>query len=479
MTDVRVRFAPSPTGFLHVGGLRTVLYNYLFAKQKNGKFILRIEDTDQTRLVDGAVDNLIDTLNRCGLEYDEGPKKDGGFGPYVQSERTEIYRKYAKQLVDEDKAYPCFCTSERLDELRNLQKLRKEAPGYDGRCRHLPKEEVEKRITDGESYTIRMKIPKDLKVKFQDAVRGWVTFEGANIDDQVLMKSDNFPTYHLANVVDDYLMGITHNIRGEEWLPSTPKHILLYEMFGWEQPTFAHLPLLLNMDRTKLSKRQNDVAVEDYLDKGYVLEAVLNFVALLGWNEGDGSEQEIFSLEELTEKFTLEKVNKAGAVFDVAKLRWMNGVYIRKMDENEFYKFVKPFLEKAGVSIEDEEQMKKIVFSVRDNIEIATDVPEAIKIYMEDFVFESDEAKELAELNDSKTLFAAMVEKFSELDELSKENFKLTMKSVQKETGFKGKGLWMPYRVALTGQMHGPDISTISEIFGKEKILNRLKNRVN
>ena len=474
MSEVRVRFAPSPTGYLHVGGLRTVLYNYLFAKKMNGKFIVRIEDTDQTRLVDGAVENMLTTLRRCGMDYDEGPDKDGGYGPYTQSERTELYRKYAQQLVDNDKAYPCFCTSERLDELRNLQKLRKEAPGYDGRCRNLPKDEVNKRIALGEAYTIRLKVPKDLSVKFQDSVRGWITFEGANVDDQVLMKSDNFPTYHLANVVDDHLMGITHVIRGEEWLPSTPKHIVLYQSLGFPLPQFAHLPLLLNMDRTKLSKRQNDVAVEDYLDKGYVLEALLNFVALLGWNEGDGSEQEIFSLDELVEKFTLERVNKAGAVFDVSKLKWMNGVYVRQMDEYTFLNYVRPFLEAEGIDLSDEDRVKKMAFSVRDNIETASDIVKETALFFEEFSFETNDAKEMACSEDAKTVYKAIVDKLNAMDELSSETFKSMMKSVQKETGFKGKGLWMPYRVGISGRQHGPDITTITLLFGKTKVLERL-----
>lgn len=478
MSDVRVRFAPSPTGYLHVGGLRTVLYNYLFAKQTGGKFIVRIEDTDQTRIVDGAVEGMLDTLKKCGMVYDEGPDKDGGFGPYTQSKRTELYRKYAKELVENDKAYPCFCTSERLDELRALQKLRKEAPGYDGLCRNLPKDDVAKRISEGEKHVIRMKVPKDLSVKFKDAVRGHITFEGANVDDQVLMKSDNFPTYHLANVIDDHLMGITHVIRGEEWLPSTPKHVVLYESLGFELPTFAHLPLLLNMDRTKLSKRQNDVAVEDYLEKGYVLEALLNFVSLLGWNVGEGSEQEIFSLDELTEKFTLERVNKAGAVFDVAKLKWMNGIYIREMNEDKFFDYVKPFLIKANIDISNEEESKKICFSVRDNVETASDIVQETMLFFEELSFETDEAKTLANSEDSITVFKAILDKLNEIEVLENDSFKAMMKSVQKETGFKGKALWMPYRVGISGKMHGPDISTITTIFGKEKVVERLTSHI-
>lgn len=478
MKKVRVRFAPSPTGYLHVGGLRTALYNYLFARHHGGEFILRIEDTDQSRYVDGALENLLKTLKDCGLEYDEGPDKEGQVGPYTQSERTDIYREHVQQLLDTNHAYRCFCTSERLDELRALQKLRKEPPGYDQRCRHLSKDQVEENLKQNIPYTVRMKVPEKTTVKFQDEVRSWVSYESSNIDDQVLLKSDNFPTYHLANVVDDHLMKITHVIRGEEWLPSTAKHVILYEAFGWDIPKFAHLPLLLNLDRTKLSKRQGDVAVEDYLKKGYVLQALLNFVSLLGWNEGAGSEQEIFTKEELIEKFSLEHVNKAGAVFDVNKLKWMNGLYVRAMNEEGFFDFVKDFLDESFLS-EDEARLKAMLFTLRDNIELASDINREMEIYKDDFSFETESAKEMASLEDSKKLYKLLFEKFNALNNLDAESFKALMKESQKESGFKGKQLWMPYRVAITGREHGPDISRLTLLYGKEKVVKRLENRVN
>ena len=478
MAEVRVRFAPSPTGFLHVGGLRTALYNYLFAKKNNGKFILRIEDTDRSRYVDGAVENLLNTIKECGLEYDEGPDKSGDYGPYFQSERTDLYRKYADELLDKGTAYRCFCSPERLDELRNLQKLRKEPPGYDGRCRLLSQDQINEHLEKKTPCTVRLKVPEKETVKFYDDVRGWISYEPENIDDQVLLKSDNFPTYHLANVVDDHLMKITHVIRGEEWLPSTPKHVVLYQAFGWEAPKFSHLPLLLNPDRTKLSKRQGDVAVEDYLNKGFVLQALLNYVALLGWNLGEGSEQEIFTKEELIENFSLERVNKAGAVFDQEKLRWMNGMYVRAMDENTFFYFVKPFFEKAGIQIDETDENKKICYSVRDNIELAQDIISETDIYFKEFNFENSDAHDLAEHEDSKKVYTVIVEKIQKIETLDADTFKALMKETQKETGFKGKGLWMPYRVGITGRMHGPDISTITTIFGKEKIINRLKKHL-
>ena len=291
ITAPRVRFAPSPTGYLHIGGLRTALYNFLFAKNQNGKIILRIEDTDRKRFVEGAIENLIDTLNWAGIHFDEGPHLGGNCAPYLQSERLQIYKDHVQKLIQDGKAYYCFCSPERLEKLREEQQKQKLPQAkYDKLCLHLSKNEVEGKLKSGLPFVIRLNVQPDQKVVFDDVIRERVEFETNNIDDQVLLKSDGYPTYHLANVVDDHLMGITHVIRGEEWLSSTPKHIILYDYFEWEKPVFTHLPLLLNPDKSKLSKRQGDVAVEDYRDKGYLKEALINFVALLGWNFGDDKE---------------------------------------------------------------------------------------------------------------------------------------------------------------------------------------------
>ena len=305
--QVRVRFAPSPTGYLHVGGLRTALYNYLFSKHHGGKFILRIADTDQARRVEGAVESLIATLDWAGVKFDEGPGRDGGFGPYVQSQRLDVYRQHANELLTKGFAYRCFCTPERLEEVRRRQNAAKLSTSYDRHCRNLSADEGERRLNAGEPNVIRMKVPLDGQLTFEDIIRGTVTIAHEVLDDQVIIKSDGFPTYHLAVVVDDHLMAVSHVIRGEEWLPSTPKHILLYKFFGWELPQFAHLPLLLNPDKSKLSKRQGDVAVEDYRAKGYFKEAIINFVAFLGWNPGD--EREIRSMEELVKEFEEERMH--------------------------------------------------------------------------------------------------------------------------------------------------------------------------
>ena len=360
-TKIRVRFAPSPTGFLHVGGLRTALFNYLFARHNNGVFILRIEDTDRTRYVEGATENLISILHWCGLDYDEGPYLDeqgriyqkGDYGPYIQSQRIEIYKKFAEELLKNGYAYRCFCTPQRLEELRKTQLLNKQPPMYDRFCRNLSQKESDERAKS-EPYTIRLKVP-DEEIVVKDLLRGEVKFDGRLIDDQILLKSDGYPTYHLANVVDDHLMEITHVIRGEEWLSSTPKHILLYKYFGWETPKFVHLPLLLSPDRSKLSKRSGDVSVEDYKKEGYLPEAIINYVALLGFSTEDS--QQFFTKEELIQKFTLERCSESPAIFDKQKLLWMNSEYIRKTDIERLYIYTKTFLEQAGFkNIEEQKE---------------------------------------------------------------------------------------------------------------------------
>ena len=321
------RFAPSPTGMLHIGGLRTALYSYLLAKQNKGKFILRIEDTDRSRFVEGAVDNIVSTLNQLGIKPDNDP--------YYQSEHLDNYKKYADKLVADGYAYHCFCSAERLKEVRDKQIANKQPTKYDSHCRNLDEEEIKRMHQLEKPFVVRLKMPQQEDIQFDDAIRGKVSINSANLDEQVIMKSDGFPTYHLAVVVDDYEMGVTHVVRGEEWLPSTPKHILLYKYLGWKLPIFAHMPLLLNKDRSKLSKRQGDVAASDYLNKGYLPAAIINFISLLGWHASN--DREIFSFEELIKEFSLDRMNKAGAIFDLDKLNWFGSQYIQKMDVVEFY----------------------------------------------------------------------------------------------------------------------------------------------
>jgi nondiscriminating glutamyl-tRNA synthetase len=474
MDNVRVRFAPSPTGYLHVGGLRTALYNYLFAKRNGGTMVLRIEDTDRNRYVEGAVDNLRNTLKNSGINYDEGPDKGGDFGPYTQSERQQLYVEHCNQLLASGKAYKCFCTPERLDEMRAKQQAAGEDLRYDGHCRNLATDEIAAKEAAGLPYTVRLKVPENQTVRMTDLIRGDIAFDTAQIDDQILLKSDGYPTYHLANVVDDHHMRISHVIRGEEWLPSTPKHILMYQAFGWDLPQFAHLPLLLNPDRSKLSKRQGDVAVEDYLAKGYLADALVNYVALLGWNPG--TDQELFTLTELTEAFNLDKVNKAGAVFDVAKLRWMNSQYLKKMEEEAYLELLRPVVAAFNNNRYGDAVVDKIALAIRNNIEYASQATDFLDVfYREDITPENAEANDMLKLETSQQVFAYFLDHIDASEEWTSADFKKLMKDTQKAIGVKGKNLFMPMRIALSGQMHGPDLTLYAEIIGRGAVRERIE----
>ncbi len=483
---VKVRFAPSPTGYLHIGGLRTALYNYLFAKNNHGKMLLRIEDTDQSRLVEGAIEGLIHSMNWAEIYHDEGPfieegqiKQKGDNGPYIQSQRLEIYNQYIKQLLDNGWAYHCFCSKERLDELREEQSRKGQTPKYDGHCRDLTKEKVQEKIEAGMEYVIRLKLPENRLVAFDDIVRGHIVVNTEDLDDQVLIKSDGYPTYHFAVIVDDHLMGITHVIRGEEWLPSTPKHVLLYEAFGWEAPKFVHLPNILNRDRKKLSKRHGDVAVEDFIRKGYLPEALINFIALLGWSPG--IDQEIFSMDELIELFDLKRVNKSGAIFDINKLNWMNAHYIRESSVERITRLSIPYLLESGhIKQEDIEYrygwIEMMVESLKDKVSILSEISEKAALFFNDEVtLEDDECRKILDKDHISALVQILKEKISSVEDLTPEVAKKIFKEIQKEHGIKGKDLFMPVRVMLTGQMHGPDLMKIIAVLGVESILNRLE----
>ncbi len=463
---MRLRFAPSPTGYLHVGGLRTALFNYLLARQDGGQLILRIEDTDQSRRVEGAVENLIETLKWAGLDYDEGPGREGDCGPYYQSQRLDIYRYHVEQLLETRQAYPCFCSTERLAGLRRDQESRNLRTRYDGLCRQIDPGVAHERMQQ-EAHVIRMKVPPGGEILIDDRVRGQVTYPLDQIEDQILVKSDGFPTYHLANVVDDHLMGIDCVVRGEEWLPSTPKHLLLYDYFGWEKPVFAHLPLLLNRDRSKLSKRQGDVAVEDYRRKGFDSRALVNFVALLGWNPGD--EREFFNLDELVREFSLERVNKAGAVFDLEKLTWMNGQVLRQLPAKEY-------LREARSRVADDPVADSALLAVRSALDTWQDLDTELAIFRATVAEpEDDAAQELLQTEASVQVLGELLTVLETLPELNTATFLKAMKTVQQATGVKGKALWMPVRVALTGQIHGPELTSIVTIFGSAKVRERLQ----
>lgn len=501
---IRVRFAPSPTGYLHVGGLRTALYNYLFAQKNGGDLLLRIEDTDRSRYVEGAVESLIKSLNWSGIKFDEGvfqvadkttdinivvDSKNypgvleiGNFGPYVQSERLELYKKYAEQLVADGKAYYCFCEPERLEKVREEQQKNKIAPMYDRYClTNVTPEQINKKLKQNCPGTIRLKVPKDQIIEFDDIVRGKVSFNSNTVDDQVLLKSDGYPTYHLANVVDDHLMGITHVIRGEEWLPSTPKHILLYRAFGWNEPRFAHIPLLLNPDKSKLSKRQGDVAVEDYIAKGYLKEAIINFVAMLGWNPGEGSTQEIFSMDELVEKFELSNVHKAGAVFDLKKLDWLNAQYIKNLSDEKLLENAKPFFEakeffqNAHTEQKTDAYLQKVLTIEKQRLAKFADVGEENKFFFEEIAYgksllrwkENTDDQTMASLNQAKEVLENLPEKDWTLENLEA---KLLAAAGEK----RGDLLW-PLRAALTGVQKSPSPFEVAWVLGKEVSLKRIE----
>lgn len=473
--QIRVRFAPSPTGYLHVGGLRTALYNYLFAKKNNGKFILRIEDTDRNRYVEGAVENLLEALKWSGLIYDEGPDIGGDVGPYIQSQRLDIYQKYANELIENGNAYYCFCTQERLQALREEQEKQKLPQlKYDKHCLKLTKAEIESNIAAKIPYTIRLNVVGNKHIVFDDIIRNRVEFDSSNIDDQVLIKSDGYPTYHLANIVDDYLMGITHVIRGEEWLSSTPKHVLLYDALGWRRPIFAHLPLLLNPDKSKLSKRQGDVAVEDYRDKGYLRDALINFVALLGWNAGD--DKEFYKIDELIEAFSLERVNKSGAVFDLQKLNWLNAEHLRKLEDSEILTLLRKEIlnsKFSTLSLTDD-YLLLIISAMKERVAFIKEFITTCPYFYEtpsEYEQKSFEKNWTPQTPDQLNIFIEEVQKF----EIPTKTDYETALSLTAEKLNIGKGkLIHPLRLAVSGQSTGPGMFDLLFILGKEEIINRI-----
>lgn len=480
--SVRVRFAPSPTGYLHIGGLRSALYNWLFARHHGGTFILRVEDTDRSRYVEGAIENLYRSLAACGLTPDEGVAVEGDkivdrgtHGPYLQSARRETHLQYAYELIEKDAAYYCFCSKERLEEVSKQQQLLKQPIMYDRHCRNLSKQEAENRAAVGDEHVIRLKVPTEGSIKMLDLIRGEVEIPWAQVDDQVIIKSDGYPTYHLAATCDDHDMEISHVIRGEEWLSSLPKHLFIFQTMGWEAPQYAHLPLLLNPDRSKLSKRQGDVAVEDYLAKGYLPEALINFVALLGWNPT--SDREIYEKEELATLFDIAKVNKSGAVFNVEKLDWLNAHYIKTMPMDRYLERLRQsgFLPEGIVA----ERAARIV---RERLSKLSDAPQAIQ-----------EATELAKYGaehlvwkksnavDAKTRLEAMHEYlstkgeawFGDIASMEEE----TRAWIAEKGWTNGDTLW-PTRVALSGREKSPSPFELLFVLGKDEALHRVDEAI-
>jgi nondiscriminating glutamyl-tRNA synthetase len=493
LKGIRVRFAPSPTGELHIGSLRTTLTNFLFARKNNGTFILRIEDTDQKRFVDGAVERLIDSLTWAGITIDEGVKidestgvviEDGPCGPYIQSKRLAIYQEYVQQLLDSKKAYHCFCTSERLQEMRALQQARKESPKYDRHCCALTQEEVQAKLDAGEKYVVRFKIPEGVTA-FDDLIFGHIEVNNDTLDDQVLMKSDGFPTYHLAVVVDDHLMEISHVIRATEWLASTPKHVLLYDAFGWKEdmPAFCHVAPILNKDRKKLSKREGSVSVHDFREQGYPKEALINFIALLGWNPK--TEQEIFTTDELIAQFDIAKMNRAGGVFDVDRLNWISREHIKRMSIDELYREGVPFLEQkdfyknAKLSKHKEDFIKRLLTVEQDRLDTFVQIGEANQFFFTDEIAvdkdllrwkENDDDATLNVLKQAQTILANITE-----EDWTRENLEKLLMSAAGEK--RGDFLW-PLRAALTGEKRSPSPFDCAWVLGRGETLARIEQAI-
>lgn len=498
--QVRVRFAPSPTGYLHIGGVRTALYNYLYARQNKGKFILRIEDTDQTRYVEGAERYITESLRWAGIEYDEGPDIGGPYGPYRQSERKSIYQEYAQQLIDEDKAYYAFDTSEELEEMRErMKKAGKASPKYDHVTREymqnslaLPKDEVQQRFDNGDPYVIRLKVPRKEEVKLHDQVRGWVNVQSEQIDDKVLVKADGMPTYHMANVVDDHLMRISHVIRGEEWLPSAPLHVLLYQFLGWgdEIPEFAHLPLIMKPDGTgKLSKRDaerggfpvapirwedpsGEEVVEGFREHGYFPEAFVNILAMLGWSSTDN--REVFTMDELIHKFTLDRIGKAGAKFDPDKAKWYNQYYLREKPDEELAQHFLPILREKGLE-PDEDYVAKVCGLVKEKASFITEFWE-----IGHFFFQKPEAydeKVVSKKWDeaANRFYSEFKERLKNLDHFTADEIEATFKGLAEEMGEKPGKFMQLFRVMVTGMSYGPALFEVAALLGREEVVERLE----
>ena len=478
MTKIRTRFAPSPTGRMHVGNLRTALYAYLIAKHEGGDFILRIEDTDQERYVEGAVDIIYRTLQKTGLIHDEGPDKDGGCGPYVQSERQAqgIYLKYAKELIDKGEAYYCFCDKERLEGLKKVV-AGKEIHVYDKHCLHLSKEEVEEKLAAGVPYVIRQNNPTEGTTTFEDEIYGDITVDNAELDDMILIKSDGYPTYNFANVVDDHLMGITHVVRGNEYLSSSPKYNRLYEAFGWEVPVYIHCPLITDENHQKLSKRCGHSSFEDLVEQGFLTEAIVNFVALLGWSPADN--QEIMTLEELVEKFDYHHMNKSPAVFDYTKLKWMNGEYIKKMDFDKFYERALPIIKEV---ITKDYDLKKIAHMVQTRIEIFPDIRDHIDFFEE--LPEYDVAmythkKMKTNAQTSLEVLQEILPVLEAQEDYSNDALYQTLLKYVEQKGCKNGYVMWPIRTAVSGKQMTPGGATeLMEVLGKEESLARIRKGI-
>lgn len=481
---IRVRYAPSPTGYQHIGGLRTALFNYLFARANGGDFILRIEDTDQTRYFDGALQDIFDTFNWLGIGYDEGPVKEGAHKPYFQSQRLELYKKYAELLVEKGEAYYCYCDSERLEQMKKYQEENKLQQGYDRKCRNLSESEKAEMIKKGITPVIRFKAPLEGKTKFDDKILGTIEVDNSTLQDFVLLKSDGFPTYHMANIVDDHLMGITHVLRAQEWVSSTPNHVLLYKAFGWEHPQFCHLPMVMGEDGQKLSKRHGATQVMEFRKNGYLPEAIINFISLLGWSYNDSDE--VFSLSELEKIFDVDRINKSPAVFNYAKLKWFNGLYIRKKTIDELINITLPyFLEKKLVSDNPTEEettfLRKIAPLMQERMELLSDCTEIVGfmfgVYPEYKTWDAIIPKKV----EVKTVIDILTDSKEILKNLGgekDEDLQHKLYSLTEKYGVKAGSIFMPIRIAITGTNKSPELFPVMNILGVDKTLNRIDKAI-
>ena len=515
-TEVRVRYAPSPTGMQHIGGVRTALFNYLFARSKGGKFILRLEDTDRTRYDEKYVQNLYDTMAWLGIEWDEGGDKGGDFGPYVQSERFELYKKYAEQLVANGEAYYCFCDSERLERIRKIQTENNMPPGYDRNCRHLTQEEIKANLEAGKPYVIRLKVPLEGETKFHDHLLGDITWKNEDISpDPILLKSDGFPTYHLANIVDDHLMHITHVMRAQEWIPSTPLHVQMYRSFGWEHPEFCHLPMVNGADGKKLSKRHGSTSLNEFRARGYLPQAIVNYVALLGCSYEEG--KDFYTLEELAKNFKMEHLNKAPAVFDYKKLEFYNGNYIRQLTDEELYKWTLPFITKTGdatldINVTDQfpaphvgpeysgvalgedgepycvdtsmnmtsadvkKKLLELMPLIKERLKYLTDAAEMVHFIFTEPAVPPKENIIPKKLDEAKTkeVLENAIEFVNKVFEVGHDGAELFAKDKATEMGIKLGDFMMPVRMAVTGSRISPPLIGSIAVLGKEKAIERI-----
>jgi nondiscriminating glutamyl-tRNA synthetase len=481
--EIRVRYAPSPTGHLHIGNARTALFNYLFARNQNGKFIVRIEDTDLKRNVAGGEDNQLRYLEWLGIDWDESIDKDGGYGPYRQTERLEIYKKYWQELLDKGLAYKCYCTEEELEKEREEQMAKGETPRYSGQHRNLSPEQVEAFEAEGRIPSIRFLVPENQTYRFKDMVKGEVSFESEGMGDFVIVKKDGIPTYNFAVVIDDYLMNISHVLRGDDHISNTPRQLMIYEAQGWEAPIFGHMTLIVNEQRKKLSKRDESIIqfIEQYHQLGYLPETLFNFISMLGWSpEG---EEEIFSKDELISIFDPKRLSKSPAVFDTTKLAWLNNHYIKKLSKEELIELTLPHLQKAGYVSEDcsEEELgwaSLLITLHQEKLRYAAEITEHAALFFKEEIEYNEEAKEVLRGEQVPEVATAFIEQLRSLEDFSPDQISVAIKAIQKQTGHKGKLLFMPIRVMSTGQVHGPDLPQTLYLLGKEKLIQRVEKVV-